>query len=99
LKELIRFIKKDKPLNEVMEKVCKKTILSNIPPIRRGYENKILKERMSKIFYPEKSDIEMLAKSLGFSMDWDELIERNLLFYLAEEGVYLRPIGQQEDEE
>jgi hypothetical protein len=94
LRDLIRYVKKDKELQDILEKWAKKTILSNIPPIRRGYENKILKNRMSQIFFNDKSESMDLAKSIGFSMDIDELKDRNFLFYLAEEeGVFLRPIG------
>lgn len=93
LKQLIRHLTKEKPLKEVMEKVAKRTILSSIPPIRIGCERRILNEQLANIFYSEKSDLETLAKSLGFSMDWKELAEHYLLFHLAEEhGVYLRPV-------
>lgn len=94
LKNLIKYVKKDKNLSDVLEKWARKTILSNIPPIRRGKENEILTDRLNKIFYQDKSEVEDLAKTLGFSLDLDELKMRNLLFYLAEEeDVFLRPIG------
>jgi len=94
IKDLIRLVQRDKPLKDVMEKLAKKTILSNVYPIRRGFESRIIKERMSQIFYHDKSDVEELAKKQGSSSSWDELVERNLLFYLAEKhGVYLKPIG------
>jgi len=97
LKNLIRFVKKNKSLQDVLEKWAKKTILSNIPPIRRGYENKILKDRLAKIFFKDKSQIDDLAKTLGFSMNLKDLKRCNFLFHLAEEeGVFLRPIGGEE---
>ena len=49
---------------------------------------------MSQIFFNDKSESMDLAKSIGFSMDIDELKDRNFLFHLAEEeDVFLRPIG------
>ena len=97
LKNLIRFVKKNKSLDEIMKKWAKKTILSNIPPIRRGYENKILKDRLGQIFYDDKDEVDDLAKRIGSSMDLDELKQRNFLFYLAEhENLFLKPIGGDE---
>ena len=94
IKDLIALVQRDKPLKDVMEKLAKKTILSNVYPIRRGFESRIIKERLEQIFYHDKSDVEELAKKQGSSLSWDELVEHNLLFYLAEKhGVYLKPIG------
>ena len=47
LKELINYVKKDRELQDVLNNWARKTILSNIPPIRRGCERKILKDRLS----------------------------------------------------
>lgn len=94
IKDLIRLVQRDKPLKDVMEKLAKKTILSNVYPIRRGFESRIIKERLAQIFYQDISGVEELAKKQGSSLSWDDLVEHNLLFYLAEKhGVYLKPIG------
>jgi hypothetical protein len=93
LKQLINHLTKGRPLKEIMEKVAKRTILSSVPPIRLGSEQRIIKEQLSNIFYNEKSEIEALAKSQGLSMDWNELTDHFLLYYLAENhDTYLRPI-------
>lgn len=92
LRQLLRLLAKEKPLKEVMENVAKRTILSTIPPIRIGSERRILQDQMSKIFYDDKSEVETLAKTLGLGQDLDELKERNLLFHLAEHGVFLKPL-------
>jgi len=93
LKDLISYVSKDKPLSVTMKKWAMKTILTSIFPIQRGSEDHILKNRLGKIFYDNKSEVEALAKTLGLTQDLDELKERNLLFHLAEEyGVYLKPL-------
>lgn len=92
LNDLISYVSKDKPLNVTMKKWATKTILTNIFPIQRGSENRILKDRLDKIFYDDKSEVETLAKTLGLAQDPDELKERNLLFHLAEHGVFLKPL-------
>lgn len=92
--ELIRQVERDKPLKDVMVKIAKKSLLSNIPPIRIGNENRIVKEGLEKIFYSEKSEVEDYIKSLGLAMSWDELAERNLLVNLAEKhDCFIRPVG------
>jgi hypothetical protein len=92
--ELIRQVEHDKPLKDVLVKIAKKSLLSNVPPIRIGNENRIVKEGLEKIFFPEKSDVESYVKSLGLAMSWDELAERNLMVNLAEKhDCYIRPVG------
>ena len=94
LKNLIKYVKKDRRLHDVLEKWAKASILSRIPPIRRGYESKILKDRLSQIFFQQKSDAEELVKKQGFSSDLEELKETNFWAYLAaEEEVYLKSLG------
>lgn len=92
-KQLVRYIKGEKPLKDVLEKWAKHGILSNLPPILRGRETKILKNRMNQIFCRDKSELEDIARS-KYAMSYEELVKRNLLFWLAEnEDVYIRPVG------
>lgn len=94
IQELIKQVERDKPLKDVLVKISKKSLLSNVPPIRIGNENRIVKEGLEKIFFSEKSDVESYIKSLGLAMSWDELAERNLMVSLAEKhDCFIRPVG------
>lgn len=94
IQEVIKQVERHKPLKEVLVKIAKKSLLSNIPPIRIGNEKRIIKDGLEKIFFPEKSDVEDYVKSLGLSMSWEELAERNLMVNLAEKhDCYIRPVG------
>jgi hypothetical protein len=97
LKALINIVKKDKPLKEVLEKWAKRTILSGIPPIRVGSTNKILKDRLSEIFFQDRSEWEEFLKKQGHLSDLDELAKTNFLYYLGKEhDVFLKPVGYEE---
>jgi len=91
--QLVKYVKGNKNLNDILEVWLRKAVLSSLPPILKGREKKILKQRMGQIFLQDKFELEELAKA-KFAMSYDELVKRNILFWLGEnEGVYLRPIG------
>jgi hypothetical protein len=93
LKNLIKYVKKNRSLRDVLQKWARATLLSDVPPIRRGEEKKILKNGLEKIFFQSKSEVDDVATTQGFSMDLNELRERHLLFYLShKEKTFLRPI-------
>ncbi len=94
IQNLINQVRRKKPLQEVLTTVAKKSLLSSIPPICIGNEKRVVKEGLEKIFFSEKSNVEEYVKSLGLSMSWDELIDRNLFVNLAEkQGCFIRPVG------
>ena len=96
LKALIKIVQKERNLKEVLEKWAKRTILSGIPPIRIGSTNKILKERLSEIFFQDESEWEDHWKKQGYT-DLDELAKTNFSYYLGKEhGVFLKPVGYEE---
>jgi len=96
LKNMINHVKGSKSLREVLERRYRKTILANVCPIMRGSEAKILKERMSKIFFQDRSEWEDYAKKQGHS-DLDELAKTNWSYFLGKEhGVFLKPVGYEE---
>ena len=96
LKNLINRVKGNKSLREVLERRYRKTILANVCPIMRGSEAKILKERLSTIFFQDRSQWEDHVKKQGHS-DLDELAKTNFSYYLGKEhGVFLKPVGYEE---
>jgi hypothetical protein len=96
LKALIKIVKKDRTLKDVLEKWAKRTILSGIPPIRIGSTNKIIKDRLSTIFFQDESEWEYYWKKQGH-IDLDELAKTNFSYYLGKEhGVFLKPLGYEE---
>ena len=96
LKNMINHVKGNKSLREVLERRYRKTIIANICPIMRGSEAKILKERLSKIFFQDKSHWEDYMKKQGHS-DLDELAKTNWFYFLGKEhGVFLKPVGYEE---
>lgn len=96
LKNMINHVKGTKSLREVLERRYRKTILANVCPIMRGSEAKILKERMSNIFFQDKSHWEDYMKKQGH-LDPDELAKTNFSCYLGKEhDVFLKPVGYEE---
>ena len=96
LKNMINHVKGNKSLREVLERRYRKTILANVCPIMRGSEAKILKERMSKIFFQDRSEWEQFIEKQGHS-DLDDLAKTNFSYYLGKEhGVFLKPVGYKE---
>ncbi len=97
LKNLINHVKGNKSLGEVLERRYRKTILASVCPIMRGSEAKILKERLSKIFFQDISEWEDYVKKQGHSSDLDELAKTNFSYFLGKEhGVFLKPVGYEE---
>lgn len=97
LNALIKTVKKDRNLKDVLEKWAKRTIISGIPPIRLGNSNKIIKERLSTIFFQDESEWEEFVKKQGHSSDLDEMAKTNFLYFLGKEhGVFLKPVGYEE---
>ncbi len=97
LKSLIKQVKKDRTLKEVLERWAKRTIISGIPPIRVGSTNKIIKERLSTIFFQDRSEWKDYVKKQGHSSDLDEMAKTNFSYYLGKEhGVFLKPVGYEE---
>ena len=93
IKNMINHVKGNKSLREVLERRYRKTILANVCPIMRGSEAKILKDRISKIFFQDRSEWEDYVKKQGHS-DLDELAKTNWSYFLGKEhGVFLKPVG------
>ncbi|MHC1567682.1 MAG: hypothetical protein ACXQTD_08275 [Candidatus Syntropharchaeia archaeon] len=92
-RQMIDHVKGNRSLRRVLESWARHGIISSLPPVLRGRETAILRERLNQIFLHDKSELEELARS-RFALPYEELVKRNLLFWLAEnEGVYLRPVG------
>ena len=84
-------------LKDILEKWAKRTITSAIPPIRIGNTNKILKDRLSTIFFQDRSEWEEFLKKQGHLSDLDELAKTNFSYYLGKvHDVFLKPLGYEE---